>query len=130
MYMVRAARRRGDLRPGATIVESTSGTLGLGLALAGLSYDHPVTLVGDPGLEPLMRRLLVTRGVRLEIVPHPPSSPTGHGDTGTPSMTTTTAANTACSDVRRPGIPTRWTIRASQRSPAGPDADRSWTWPR
>ena len=73
MHMVRAARRRGDLSPGAPIVESTSGTLGLGLALAGLSYGHPVTLVGDPGLEPLMRRLLAPRGVRLEIVskPHP-----------------------------------------------------------
>src|SRR5689334_17934724 len=51
LHMVRAARRRGDLRPGAPIVESTSGTLGLGLALAGISYGHPVVLVGDPGLE-------------------------------------------------------------------------------
>lgn len=31
LHMVRAARRRGDLAPGAPIVESTSGTLGLGV---------------------------------------------------------------------------------------------------
>jgi cysteine synthase len=73
LHMVRAARRRGDLRPGAPIVESTSGTLGLGLALAGISYGHPVVLVGDPGLEPQLRRLLVSHGAHLEIVrsPHP-----------------------------------------------------------
>lgn len=76
LHMVRAARRRGDLRPGAPIVESTSGTLGLGLTLAGISYGHPVTLVGDPGLEPQLRRLLVSHGARLEIVP------TAHPDGG------------------------------------------------
>ncbi|MFD2351133.1 pyridoxal-phosphate dependent enzyme [Nonomuraea ferruginea] len=34
LHMVRRARARGDLQPGATVAESTSGTLGLGLALA------------------------------------------------------------------------------------------------
>ena len=73
LHMVRAARRRGDLRSGAPIVESTSGTLGLGLALAGISYGHPVALVGDPGLEPQLRRMLVSHGAHLELVrtPHP-----------------------------------------------------------
>ncbi|MBF8190204.1 PLP-dependent cysteine synthase family protein [Nonomuraea sp. K274] len=73
LHMVRRARARGDLRPGATIVESTSGTLGLGLALAGIAFGHPVVLVGDPGMEPLMRRLLACYGARLDIVdePHP-----------------------------------------------------------
>src|SRR3569833_1487134 len=73
LHMVRAARRRGDLRPGGPIVESTSGTLGLGLTLAGISYGHPVALVGDPGLEPQLCRLLVSHGACLEIVrtPHP-----------------------------------------------------------
>ncbi|MEO3867592.1 PLP-dependent cysteine synthase family protein [Nonomuraea sp. B12E4] len=68
LHMVRRARSRGDLQPGATIVESTSGTLGLGLALAGIVFGHPVVLVGDPGMEPLMCRLLASYGVRLEIV--------------------------------------------------------------
>ncbi|MFI7129227.1 PLP-dependent cysteine synthase family protein [Nonomuraea sp. NPDC050153] len=73
LHMVRQARARGELLPGATVVESTSGTLGLGLALAGIVYGHPVVLVGDPGMEPLMCRLLSSYGVRLEIVtePHP-----------------------------------------------------------
>ncbi|WP_249026107.1 pyridoxal-phosphate dependent enzyme, partial [Mycobacterium marseillense] len=38
LHMVEAARARGELTPGARIVESTSGSLGLGLALAGQAY--------------------------------------------------------------------------------------------
>lgn len=73
LHMVGRARERGELVPGAPIIESTSGTLGLGLALAGRVYDHPVTLVTDPGLEPLMHNLLTAYGARVEIVdrPHP-----------------------------------------------------------
>jgi len=73
LHMVREARRRGDLAPGAPIVESSSGTLGLGLALAGLTYGHPVTVVTDPGMEESMVRLLTALGARVEQVtrPHP-----------------------------------------------------------
>ncbi|MFI6503201.1 PLP-dependent cysteine synthase family protein [Nonomuraea typhae] len=71
LHMIAEARRRGTLRPGAPIIESTSGTLGLGLALAGVVHGHPVTLVADPGMEPLMRRLLLAYGARLEIVAEP-----------------------------------------------------------
>lgn len=45
LHMVKCARARGALRPGARIIESSSGTLGLGLALAGMVYRHPVTVV-------------------------------------------------------------------------------------
>lgn len=73
LYIVERARERGLLRPVAPIVESTSGTFGLGLALAGIVGGHPVTLVTDPGMEPLMRRLLSAYGARVVVVgePHP-----------------------------------------------------------
>jgi cysteine synthase A len=73
MYMVERGRARGDLLPGARIVESTSGTLGLGLALAGTVYGHPVTLVTDPGMEPMMLRMLAAYGADIDLVtePHP-----------------------------------------------------------
>ncbi|WP_329160416.1 PLP-dependent cysteine synthase family protein [Streptomyces anulatus] len=73
LHMVERARARGDLRPGGMIIESTSGTLGLGLALAGMVYGHPVTLVTDPGLESSMTRLLAAYGARVNVVsePHP-----------------------------------------------------------
>ncbi|MFD4462077.1 PLP-dependent cysteine synthase family protein [Nocardia sp. NPDC058480] len=73
LHMVRRARERGDLCPGARIVESTSGTLGLGLALAGLVYQHPVTVVTDPGLEPIVAKMLAAYGAQVDLVsePHP-----------------------------------------------------------
>ncbi|MEU6002784.1 PLP-dependent cysteine synthase family protein [Streptomyces sp. NPDC047197] len=73
LHMVRAARERGHLAPGARIVESTSGTLGLGLALAGNAFGHPVTVVTDPGMEPLMTGLLTAYGAQIELAdaPHP-----------------------------------------------------------
>ncbi|NML51958.1 pyridoxal-phosphate dependent enzyme [Streptomyces sp. R302] len=69
--MLTGARRRGELRPGAPVVESTSGTLGLGLAYAGQALGHPVVLVGDTELEPSMRQLLRSHGARLELVDRP-----------------------------------------------------------
>ena len=68
LHMVARARARGELADGAGIIESSSGTLGLGLALAGLVYGHPVTVVTDPGLEPAIRRALLAHGARVEIV--------------------------------------------------------------
>ncbi|WP_069173657.1 PLP-dependent cysteine synthase family protein [Streptomyces griseus] len=73
LYMVRAARERGQLLPGARIVESTSGTLGLGLALAGVVFGHPVSVVTDPGMEPQVAGLLRAYGAEVHLVgePHP-----------------------------------------------------------
>ncbi|RSS64841.1 pyridoxal-phosphate dependent enzyme, partial [Streptomyces sp. WAC06614] len=73
LYMVAAARARGALLPGARIVESTSGTLGLGLALAGITYGHPVSVVTDPGMEPQVAGLLRAYGAEVHTVtaPHP-----------------------------------------------------------
>ncbi|WP_158886741.1 PLP-dependent cysteine synthase family protein [Amycolatopsis anabasis] len=73
LHMVARARERGELKPGGLIVESTSGTLGLGLALAGIVYGHPVALVTDPGMEPIVYRLLRAYGARVDLVtePHP-----------------------------------------------------------
>jgi cysteine synthase A len=71
--MLRGARRRGELRAGAPVVESTSGTLGVGLAFAGQALGHPVVLVVDSELEGSMRSLLLAHGARVEVVerPHP-----------------------------------------------------------
>jgi cysteine synthase A len=73
LHIIGRARHRAELEPDAMIVESTSGTFGLGLALAGIVYGHPVTLVSDPGMEPMMRDLLAVYGARVETVtaPHP-----------------------------------------------------------
>ncbi|QRK89095.1 PLP-dependent cysteine synthase family protein [Saccharopolyspora erythraea] len=73
LSMLAGARHRAELRPGAPVVESTSGTLGLGLAFAGQALGHPVVLVVDRELEAGMRALLRAHGARIEVVdrPHP-----------------------------------------------------------
>ncbi|MFF8474901.1 PLP-dependent cysteine synthase family protein [Streptomyces sp. NPDC015414] len=73
LYMIREARRRGQLATGTPIVESSSGTFALGLAMAGRTFGHPVTVVTDPGMEPSVLRMLTTLGVHVDQVtaPHP-----------------------------------------------------------
>ncbi len=43
--MVMAARERGDLKPGATIVEGTAGNTGIGLAMVGNALGHRTIIV-------------------------------------------------------------------------------------
>nr|WP_158849494.1 PLP-dependent cysteine synthase family protein [Saccharothrix deserti] len=71
LHMLERARDRGELAAGAPIVESTSGTLGLGLALAGIVHGHPVTLVTDPGMEPMMVHMLRAYGATVDTVAEP-----------------------------------------------------------
>ncbi|GAA2789836.1 PLP-dependent cysteine synthase family protein [Saccharopolyspora taberi] len=71
LSMLVGARNRGELRPGAPVVESTSGTLGIGLAFAGQALGHPVVLVVDRELEASMRSLLRAHGARIEVVEQP-----------------------------------------------------------
>ncbi|UCN07168.1 PLP-dependent cysteine synthase family protein (plasmid) [Mycobacterium intracellulare subsp. chimaera] len=73
VHMVDRARARGDLRPGARIIESTSGSMGLGLALAGAAHGHPVTVVTDSGMEPIIQRMLRAYGADLSLVTKPHS---------------------------------------------------------
>ncbi len=45
LYMIEAAEREGQLRPGGTVVEATAGNTGLGLALVALHKGYRVLLV-------------------------------------------------------------------------------------
>ncbi|OLT49021.1 pyridoxal-5'-phosphate-dependent protein subunit beta [Saccharomonospora sp. CUA-673] len=73
LAMLQGARRRGDLDDGGTVVESSSGTLAIGLSFVGRALGHPVVIVADDELDDMTRRLLHAYGTRLEIVdrPHP-----------------------------------------------------------
>lgn len=64
------ARDTGDLAPGAPVVESSSGTMALGIALVGCALGHPVHIVTDPRIDPLTLAKLHALGVRVHIVQH------------------------------------------------------------
>lgn len=71
--MLLLAYERGLLKPGQTVIESTSGSFGASLALAGTMLGNPVELVTDPNVPVVTRRKIELLGARLHLVdgPHP-----------------------------------------------------------
>ncbi|GAB1511497.1 PLP-dependent cysteine synthase family protein [Actinophytocola sp. KF-1] len=67
------AYERGLLERGQTVIESTSGSLGVSLALAGKVLGNPVELVTDRNIPAVTRRKIELLGARLHFVsgPHP-----------------------------------------------------------
>lgn len=62
------ARATGALAEGAPIVESSSGTMALGLALVGTYLGHPVHIVTDPRIDPITLAKLETLGCEVHVV--------------------------------------------------------------
>ncbi|GGN38526.1 pyridoxal-phosphate dependent enzyme [Streptomyces kronopolitis] len=65
------AREHGLLAEGQPVIESTSGSLGLGLAAAGRLLGHEIHLVSDPGIPAVTRRKIELAGGVLHLVPAP-----------------------------------------------------------
>ncbi|MEU6599886.1 pyridoxal-phosphate dependent enzyme [Streptomyces flaveolus] len=70
-FILTSAIETGELTPGTTVVETTSGTFGLGLAMVCRLKEIPLVLVGDPAIEPPLRRRLEALGARVSIVSGP-----------------------------------------------------------
>lgn len=69
LAMIEAAERDGLLRPGATIVEATSGNTGIALAYVGAVRGYTVVLTMPDTMSVERRRLLQAFGARLELTP-------------------------------------------------------------
>src|ERR1700712_869629 len=67
--MVEAAEASGALKPGATIVEPTSGTTGVRLAVVGAVKGYKVILVMPDSMSVERRRLMLAYGARFELTP-------------------------------------------------------------
>jgi cysteine synthase A len=69
LSMIEAAEREGRLKPGATIVEATSGNTGVGLAMVAAvkGYHLILTMPEDYSLE--RRRLFTRFGAELKLTP-------------------------------------------------------------
>lgn len=63
-----AAKRSGELRDGAPIIESSSGTMACGVALVGTYLGHEVHIVTDPRMDPITFAKLKSLGCHTHVV--------------------------------------------------------------
>ncbi|MEA2562137.1 MAG: hypothetical protein QOH06_3641 [Acidobacteriota bacterium] len=68
LEVIERAEASGELRPGGTIVESSSGTMAEGLARVGALKGYRVIIITDPRIDGLTQAKLKALGVTLEIV--------------------------------------------------------------
>jgi len=67
LSMIEDAEKQGHLRPGATIIEPTSGNTGIGLALVGAVKGYKVVLVMSENMSMERRMILESYGAQLEL---------------------------------------------------------------
>ncbi len=69
LFMVRAAEEAGQLKPGSTILEATSGNTGIGLAMVGSAKGYKVKLVMPECVSLERRKVLEAFGAELVLSP-------------------------------------------------------------
>ena len=69
LAMIEEAETNGNLRPGGTIIEPTSGNTGVGLAWVGVSKGYKTILTMPDTMSQERRNLLKAFGARLELTP-------------------------------------------------------------
>ena len=67
-HIVCAAEKRGELRPGATIMEVTSGNTGIALAMVGAMRGYKVVIVMPKTVSEERRSMIVSFGAELELL--------------------------------------------------------------
>lgn len=69
LHLIRAAEARGELRPGDTIVEATSGNAGIAFAWVGRALGYRVRIYMPEHMSVERRRAIESLGAELELTP-------------------------------------------------------------
>ena len=67
--IIEEAERRGDLKPGQTVVEATSGNTGIGLAMVCAARGYPLVVTMADSFSVERRRLMRFLGARVVLTP-------------------------------------------------------------
>ena len=69
LRMIVEAEKRGELRPGATIVEPSSGNTGIAMALVGVQRGYRVIIVMPEDMSEERKKIISAFGGELELTP-------------------------------------------------------------
>ena len=67
--VIEDAERRGELKPGQTVIEATSGNTGIGLAMVCAQKGYPLVIVMSENFSVERRRLIRFLGARVILTP-------------------------------------------------------------
>ena len=74
--VIEAAEKSGELKPGQTVIEATSGNTGIGLAMVCAAKGYPLVVTMAESFSIERRRLMRFLGAKLVLTP-PPLGATG-----------------------------------------------------
>ena len=69
LRMIEQAERNGQLKPGMTIIEPTSGNTGIGLAILGIVKGYDVEIVMSSGVSVERRKIIRSYGGKVTLTP-------------------------------------------------------------